>query len=157
MRILSNNNLSHYYWLVSRHALTSSVFRHLEELGVDGLVGLAEDRDQVVGLPHIVGRKERVGRARLLTAGRSADAVDVVLGRVRVVIIDDKFHILHIWKVLQCGKKECRGMHRILHTTTARPKTQVSKDHERLKMGDKTGRYRNKADLKRRAKEERRG
>lgn len=84
---------------------TSSVLCHLEQFGVDGLAGLAQDRDQVVGLFHVVGRKEGVGRARFLTAGRAADTVDIVLGGVRVVIIDDKFHILHICKALQCGKK----------------------------------------------------
>lgn len=78
---------------------------HLEQLGVDGLVGLAEHSDQVAGLFHVVGGEEGVGRARFLTAGRASNAVDIVLRGVRVVIIDDKFHILHICKVLQCGKK----------------------------------------------------
>jgi len=58
---------------------TSSVLSHLQQLGVDGLVGLTEDRDEVAGLPHVAGREEGVGRARLLAAGRAADAVDVVL------------------------------------------------------------------------------
>lgn len=80
----------------SPSSTTSSVVRHLDQLGVDGLVGLAEHRDQVAGLFHVVGGEEGVGRARFLTAGRASNAVDIVLGGVRVVIIDDKFHILHI-------------------------------------------------------------
>lgn len=75
---------------------TSSVLCHLDQLRIDGLVGLAQHRDQVTGLFHVVGGEESVGRARFLTAGRAANAVDIVLGGVRVVIIDDKFHILHI-------------------------------------------------------------
>lgn len=64
---------------VSPIRFTSSVFRHLEELGVDRLVGLSEHRDEVAGLPHVVGGEEGVGRARLLATGRSANAVDIVL------------------------------------------------------------------------------
>ena len=75
---------------------TSSVFGHLDELGVYGLVGLAEDRDEVVSLFHVVGRKESVGRAGFLTASRTANAVNVVLGIVGVVIVNDKFDVLHI-------------------------------------------------------------
>lgn len=100
---------------------TSSVLGHLQQFGVDGLIGLPEDRDKVVGLFHVVRCKEGVGRASFLTAGRTPDSVDIILRGVRVVIIDDKFHILHICKVLQCGKKGGMWQH-FLHTTTATPK-----------------------------------
>lgn len=75
---------------------TSSVLCHLDQFGVNGLVGLTEHRDQVTGLFHVVGGEEGVGRARFLTSGCASNAVDIILGGVRVVIIDDKFHILHI-------------------------------------------------------------
>lgn len=84
----------------------TSVLHQLEQLGVDGLVGLPQHGDQVVDLFDIVGGKEGVGGARFATAGGSPDTVDIVLGGVRVVIIDDKFHIFNICKVLQCGKRE---------------------------------------------------
>lgn len=113
---------------------TSSVLCHLEQFGVDGLIGLAQDRDQVVGLFHVVGCKEGVGCARFLTAGRAANSVDIVLRGVRVVIIDDKFHILHICKVLQCGKKKKMWRQFFLYTTAATPKkTQVSKDSKEIR------------------------
>lgn len=68
----------------------------MDELGVYGLVGLTEDRDEVVSLFHVVGRKESVRRASFLTASRTANAVNVVLGIVGVVIVNDKFDVLHI-------------------------------------------------------------
>lgn len=48
---------------------TSSVLCHLDQLWVDGLVGLAEHRDQVTGLFHVVGGEEGVGSARFFDCG----------------------------------------------------------------------------------------
>lgn len=95
---------------------TSSVLCHLEQFGVDGLVSFTQDRDQVTSLFHVVGSKEGVGCARFLTAGRAADSVDIILRGVRVVIIDDKFHILHICKALQCGTKGTWQQHFAHHS-----------------------------------------
>ena len=98
---------SQHSFCISPIRFTSSVFRHLEELWVDGLVGLAEHRDEVTGLPHVVGSEEGVGCACLLATSRSANAVDIVLRVVGVVKVDDKFHVFNICKiVLQCGIKE---------------------------------------------------
>lgn len=82
----------------------------MEELGVDVLIGLAEHRDEVARLPHVVGREEGVGRARLLAAGRAANAVDIILRVVGVVKVDDKFHVFHICKewALTCGRDRKR-------------------------------------------------
>lgn len=105
---------------------TSSVLCHLDQLGVNGLVGLAEHRDQVTGLFHVVGGEEGVGCARFLTSGCASNAVDIILGRVRVVIIDDKFHILHICESVAVWQNKTRRPQRILHTTTARSKGKIS-------------------------------
>lgn len=102
--------------------LTSSVLCHLHQLGVNGLVGLAEHRDQVTGLFHIVGGEEGIGCARFLTSGSASNAMDIILGGVRVVIIDDKFHILHICESVAVWQNKIWRPHRILHTTTARSK-----------------------------------
>lgn len=75
----------------------------MEELGVDRLVGLAEHRDQVPGLPHVAGGEEGIGRACLLATSRSPDAVDIVLRVVGVVKVDDKFHVFHICKGMRCS------------------------------------------------------
>lgn len=99
--------IEQHSFCVSPIRFTSSVFCHLEELGVDGLVGLAEDRDEVTGLPHIVWGEEGISRASLLATGRSANAVNIVLRVVGVVKVDDKFHVFNICKgVLKCGIKE---------------------------------------------------
>lgn len=106
--------------------LTSSVLCHLDQLGINGLVGLTEHRDQVPGLFHVVGGKKGVGRARFLTSGCASNAVDIILGGVRVVIIDDKFHILHICESVAVWQNKTWRPHRSLHTTTARSKGKVS-------------------------------
>lgn len=112
-----NRNISYF---------TSSVLCHLDQLGVNGLVGLAEHRDQVTGLFHVIGCEEGVGCARFLTSGCASNAVNIILGGVRVVIIDDKFHILHICESVAVWQKKTWRPHRILHTTTARSKEKVS-------------------------------
>lgn len=78
----------------------TSVLHQLEQLGVDCLVGLAEHGDQVAHLFSIVGGEEGIGGTRVGTAGCPPNTVDIVLRGVRVVIIDDKFHIFNICKVL---------------------------------------------------------
>lgn len=94
------------YALRARTALTwTSVFNQLKQFGVDGLISLPKHRDEVIYLLNIVRSKECVCCACFGTAGSSSNSVDIVLWGVRVVIIDDKFHIFHICKVLQCGKK----------------------------------------------------
>lgn len=84
----------------------TSVLHQLQQLRVDCLVGFPQHGDQVIDLFGIVGGEEGIGCASFATAGGSPDTVDIVLGGVRVVIIDDKFHIFNICKVLQCGKQE---------------------------------------------------
>lgn len=106
--------------------LTSSVLCHLDQLGVNSLVGLPKHRDQVAGLFHVIGGEEGVSGARFLTSGCASNAVDIVLGGVRVVIIDDKFHILHICESVAVWQNKTWRPHRSLHTTTARSKENVS-------------------------------
>lgn len=114
--------ISEYALCLLSGAVTSSVLGHLDEFGVNGLVGLAQHRDQVASLFHVVGGEEGVRRARFLTPGRASNAVDIILGGVRVVIIDDKFHILHICESVAVWQNKTRRPQRILHTTTARSK-----------------------------------
>lgn len=124
--------MAHFSFFISPIRFTSSDFRHLEELGVDCLVGLTEHRDEVAGLPHVVRSEEGIGCACLLATCRSANAVDIVLRVVGVVKVDDKFHVFYICKiVLQCGiegekedstQKTCAGA-----TTTTRSRTKEAK------------------------------
>lgn len=126
-------------------AVTSSVLCHLDEFGVNGLVGLTQHTDQVTGLFHVVVGEERVRRARFLTAGCASNAVDIILGGVRVVIIDDKFHILHICESVAVWQNKTRRPHRILHTTTARSKNKKQK----VKSCDRRGGGRKVVELRR--------
>lgn len=101
----------------------------MEELGVDCLVCLAEHRDEVTGLSHVVRSEESISRACLLATSCSANAVDIVLRVVGVVKVDDKFHVFNICKiVLRCGIKEQQDSTQLCAsaTTTTRSKQKVS-------------------------------
>lgn len=82
---------------------SSSAVNQLQQFGIDGLPGLLQHPDQLSGLPEVSRREEGISRAFVGAAGRAADTVDVVLGRVRIVIVDDKLDILHILR--RRGKK----------------------------------------------------
>lgn len=69
----------------------------LQQLRVDGLSGLLQDPDQVPGLPQVPRREEGVGGALVGAAGRTANAVHVVLRRVGIVVVDDKLDVFHIF------------------------------------------------------------
>lgn len=71
----------------------------LQQFGIDGLPGLLQDPDQLAGLTAVARSEEGVGGAFVGAAGRAADAVDVVLGRVGVVVIDNELDVLHVLKM----------------------------------------------------------
>lgn len=111
---------------ISPIGFTSSVFSHLEELRVNGLVGLTQNRDEVAGLSHVVWCEEGIGGARLLTASCSANTMDIILRVVGVVKVDDKFHVFNICKiVLRCSTGEEGSTQKMCttSTTTTRSKT----------------------------------
>lgn len=101
--------------LTSSAASTSSVHK-LQQFGVDGLPGLLQHPYQLACLANVPRSEEGVGSALVGAAGGATDAVNVVLRRVGVVIVDYKLHILHIlkiWKVVRgngCGKGKDRNM-----------------------------------------------
>lgn len=60
-------------------------------------------------LLEVVGCEERVGGSCFLAAGRAADAVNVVLGVVRIIVIYNKFHILDICgNAMRCRKNSAQ-------------------------------------------------
>lgn len=71
-------------------------------------MGLLQNPDQLAGLADVARGEEGVGGAFVGAAGRAADAVDVVLGGVGVVVIDDELHILHVLK--DATRVEGRGV-----------------------------------------------
>lgn len=90
-------------WLQTSHSscsspigITSSVFCHLDEFGIDGLVGFTEDRDKVIRLLKVVRREEGVGCSGFLATCCAANAVDVVLRVVGIIEINYKLDILNI-------------------------------------------------------------
>ena len=82
----------------------------LHQFGIDLLVGLSEDINQIFSLLGVAGREEGVGCTSVLSASCAPDAVDVVLRAVRVVEVDDKLDVTHICKALWF----CRAPHKLL-------------------------------------------
>lgn len=78
---------------------SASVDGKLQQFGIDGLLGLLQNPDQLAGLAGVARSEEGVGGAFVGAAGRAADAVDVVLGRVGVVVIDNELDVLHVLKM----------------------------------------------------------
>lgn len=78
-------------------SISATVARHSFKLRVDVLFGLPEHFQQVWYLLGIGSSEEGVGRSVLITPGRPSDTVHVVLRRVRVVVVDDKHDVVHVW------------------------------------------------------------
>lgn len=129
---LTNNQLSHnlqcQYWYkkhsismffkpqtTSSESLTSAAtastpaVHQLQQFGVDGLPGLLQHPDELPGLPNVAGGEEGVGRALVGAAGRAANAVDVVLRRVGVVVVNDELDVLHVWAAVGSGGSGEKG------------------------------------------------
>lgn len=87
---------------------SASVVGKLQQFGIDGLLGLLQNPDQLAGLTDVARSEEGVGGAFVGAAGRAADAVDVVLGRVGVVVIDNKLDVLHVLKMRGGLRKRVR-------------------------------------------------
>lgn len=81
---------------ITSSASSTSSINQLQEFGIDGLSRLLENADQLAGLADVPWSKEGVRSAFVGAAGRTANAVDVVLRGVGVVIIDDKLDVLHV-------------------------------------------------------------
>lgn len=59
-------------------------------------------------MAEVARREEGVGGAFVGAAGGAADAVDVVLGGVGVVVIDNELDILHVLKIASWRVEERR-------------------------------------------------
>lgn len=75
----------------------ASTVDQLQQFGIDRLPGFLQDPDQLSGLPEVPRSEKGVSGAFVSAASCTPDAVDIILGWVRVVIVDDKLDILHIF------------------------------------------------------------
>lgn len=75
----------------------ASTVSQLQQFGIDRLPGFLQDPDQLSGLPEVPRSEKGVSGAFVSAASCTPDAVDIILGWVRVVIVDDKLDILHIF------------------------------------------------------------
>lgn len=67
------------------------------QFGIYRVVGLGQYIDQVLGLARVLLREERIGGASVVGPPCTPDAMNVVLGVVRVVEVDDELHVVHVW------------------------------------------------------------
>lgn len=69
----------------------------LQQFGVDSLSSLLKNPDQITSLPKVSRCEEGVGCTFVGAASCAANAMNIILRRVWIVIVDDKFNILHIF------------------------------------------------------------
>ncbi len=69
----------------------------LQKFGVDGLSSLLKNPDQITSLPKVPRGEEGIGGSFVGAAGCPPNAMNIILRRVWIVIVDDKFNILHIF------------------------------------------------------------
>ena len=72
---------------------------HLVEFWVDGLVGLLEHINEILGLLGVGGSEEGISSAGVLSASRAANSMNIVLSVGRKVKIDDIFNVSDIFSV----------------------------------------------------------
>lgn len=70
----------------------------LDEVLVHLLLGLLQHIDQLLHLASILLSHEGVGRATLAVTAGAANAMDIVLRVLRVIVIDDILYIAHIYE-----------------------------------------------------------
>lgn len=70
--------------------------RHIRQLWIYSLASFLQYCYQFLRLSRIVRREISVSSARTLTAAGSADPVDVVLGAVGIIKVDNIFYVLNI-------------------------------------------------------------
>lgn len=77
----------------------------LLQLGIDHLLGLCQDFNEITSLGTVGRCEEGVCCASSVFAASSADAMNVVLRVVGVVVVDDKLDIVHV----QASGSDVRG------------------------------------------------
>lgn len=79
----------------------ASHLAHLQQLGVDLLLGLAQDFDQVLGLLHVRWGEECVCCARTRGSCCAPNTMDVVLRAGRVIEVDYKLDVTDVVAAMQ--------------------------------------------------------
>lgn len=77
-------------------AATTREAAHFLELGIDLLLGLGQDGEQITGLLAVVLGEQGDGGTLLASTASTANTVDVVLGVGGVVVVDDKVNALDV-------------------------------------------------------------
>lgn len=95
--VLTARRTAMYRAVLTAASAAAPRLHELEQFGVDGLPGLRQNPDQVSRLPQVPRGEEGVGRPLVGAARRTSDAVDVVLGGIGIVIVDDELDVFHIF------------------------------------------------------------
>ena len=76
---------------------SSGALSHLDEFGVDLLLGLPQDVDQITGLLDVARCEESVRCTSLSGTPCAPNAVDIVLRTVGVVEVHHKLDVVYIY------------------------------------------------------------
>lgn len=68
----------------------------LKQLGVNLLLCFIQNFYQILCLAGVLWGEESVGRSDVGRTTRPTDAMDVILGTVRIVKVDDELNVLNI-------------------------------------------------------------
>ena len=68
-----------------------------QQLWIDLLLCFLQDCDQITSLVAVAVGVERVCSPSVWRTPRTTNTMDVVLRTVRKVVVDYKFHVLHVW------------------------------------------------------------
>lgn len=60
------------------------------------MVSFLKHVDKVLGLATVLGREEGVGRPRFVGPTSTTNAMDVVLGTGRIIVVDDEFYVVDV-------------------------------------------------------------
>ncbi len=71
----------------------------VQQFGIDILFGLTQYSNQLTSVLSVLVSEERVCGAFLRRPRCTTNTMDVVLGTVWVVKVDDKLHVIHIYKI----------------------------------------------------------
>lgn len=83
--------------LTSRSVTTASASRsELGEFGIDDLVSLLQNIDEILGLTAILRREKGITGAGTFGTSCPADPVDVILGRRRIIKVDDVLYVINV-------------------------------------------------------------
>lgn len=104
-------------------SFTTELALKFEQQWVDGLVSFSQYLNEIVGLPSVIPRKERIRCPIFTTTSSPAYAMDVIFRICWVIKIDHVFHIINVYRNPTRWQQE-------INEETVERKTQITEKEE---------------------------